>query len=58
MSGLPNVEYFDAMSIFVEEDGDKLKRDHYADDWLHPSALRTQEWGEAIVEKVKELIND
>lgn len=55
-SGLPHVEYFDATSIFVNKAGDKLLKDHYEDDWLHPSATGTEEWGEAIVAKVKELV--
>lgn len=57
-SGLPKVEYFDATQIFLDPSGDKLKESHFADDWIHPSAAGTEEWGVAIVEKVKEIIGD
>lgn len=57
-SGSANVEYFDANSIFMEQDGKKLKRDHFEGDWLHPSAVGTHEWGQAIVAKVKQLVNE
>jgi len=57
-SGLRNVEYFDASDIFVNRDRTKVIKNHYAKDWQNPSAYGTQKWGEAIVEKVKELIQD
>jgi lysophospholipase L1-like esterase len=56
-SGYSNLEYFDASDIFLNKDHTKAIKNHYAPDWIHPSAFGTQKWGEAIVEKVKELIN-
>ena len=55
--GFPNVEYFDASDIFLNQDHTKAIKNHYADDWIHPSAFGTQKWGQAIVKKVKELIH-
>lgn len=56
--GYSNVEYYDASDLFLNKDHSKAIKNHYADDWIHPSAFGTQKWGEAIVEKVEELIHD
>jgi lysophospholipase L1-like esterase len=49
-----NVEFFNATSMFLLDDGENQNPDYFEDP-VHPSAAGHQVWGQAIVETVLEL---